>query len=449
MKTPRLASLRPVFERALPLAATLVLGCGNVVYEGTPVKTHEPAPFTRHFGGTLDQAVTAAAYDADGNVILCGTSTGDADLGGGPKPGGSGTDLFVTKLAPDGATVFAQRYAGGTVSCGGLVVDATGDIYLTGSYMGQNLALGDGLPGNETIPHVFVARLAPTGKARWAVQVDPLMTHAYGGAIALRPDGELVVAGIDDEGLFFLTLLPDGKVDSRVIAGQMMMGWWPRAGVRALAIGPDGDLFVTGNYTFSASLGSMETNGVYSQGFLARVRPDGQPLWAESFGEEHVSHSNTGASVSLDPEGNLIVAGHQLTKPGQPGSPVQEQPFVQKRDPKTGEVLWQTVLGDATEGGLAAIDSKGDILHVTWRNNETDTLPSGTFVASLRGSDGALQKTVSVPEVPSAQVFAIGPNDEVLVAGTFVSAVETPDGTVESEGSDDVMVVNLGEWQSP
>ncbi len=438
--------LRLVFLGSLVLTPA----CANVVQESGPPGGGDgaPAAWHAHLAGPGDQGVTATTIAPDGRVILCGASQGWADLGSGFTAGKGTQDLFVTSFAADGALVFSRRFAAGAVACNGVVTDPDGNILLTGAYSVEPLVLGEALPADPTLSRAFVAKLDPSGKPVWAAQVAPPYSNAVSGALALRPDGTIVLAGIQEEGLFTMEISPSGEVESSAVAGAMSPGWWPGAGVRALAIDTDGNLFVTGNYASYVSLGQLQENGVYDRGFVARLTATGEAVWAFGFGATGNSHFNTGSTLQLDAAGDLVVAGYSSpdVPPGQDTG--GKSLFVRKFRRGNGEVAWEQTLGDHADGAFAALDTAGDVVFVTSQSQPTTIagtqVPAGTFLVHLEGGTGAIQSVRPVPEIAAPQTLAVGPNDEVVLTAPFSSDMSTSFGTLKSAGAEDAFAVGLG-----
>lgn len=126
-----------------------------------------------------------------------------------------------------------------------VAVDAAGNAYLTGSFIGT--ADFDGGPGQMTLTSVglkdiFIAKYDATGMLGWAINI---------GGIGGGP-------GLDDEGL-------------------------------ALTISDDGHLYVTGYFQGTADFDSggataSLTSAGFRDAFIASYTTDGQFRWARSFG---------------------------------------------------------------------------------------------------------------------------------------------------------------------
>ena len=119
---------------------------------------------------------TVVAVDRQGNEILAGAFPGHLRIAGGELVSAGGTDIFLSKTAPNGAPVFPpQRFGGpGEDAATGLAVDDDGSIVIAGSFQGeasfgsQTLKADVRHPGQRA---VFVARLDPAGQIQWVKQI--------------------------------------------------------------------------------------------------------------------------------------------------------------------------------------------------------------------------------------------------------------------------------------
>jgi len=199
-------------------------------------------------GGTDDEHAQALALDSTGNLFVGGEFSGDGDFGGTTLTAKDQTDFYVMKIGPSGAPIWARAVAGakndrvfslaatpaGSVLVGGATeadffddrgqvksrgffmafdkdgtatpvttfgdgsgagvvyvgVHPSGDTILAG-YFGASITLGGKTVTSAGDWDVFVARLAPTGEARFL--------RRYGGtgidwlgAAALERDGTAI-----------------------------------------------------------------------------------------------------------------------------------------------------------------------------------------------------------------------------------------------------------------
>jgi hypothetical protein len=148
---------------------------------------------------------------ADGTLYAAGNFETHADFVGSgvglDVTPGAAKSLYLAKYSPsDGSLVWARAFASMAVSdtgAAGLGVDAAGNAYVTGrfvgtdvdfdptqSYMDNHDLLTDTLPGNN--PNLFVARYGAAGNFDWATTVDG---PAFGRGVAVDDSGTPYVTG--------------------------------------------------------------------------------------------------------------------------------------------------------------------------------------------------------------------------------------------------------------
>lgn len=170
-----------------------------------------------------------------------------------------------------------------------LYLDGDGDLVLT-VRCGYVIDFGTGdLVGEPGDP--AVARIAPDGTTRWARRFAGLQTPLFA---APGPAGAVWLAGALD-GVVDLGDGPvahPGWADVLVIAlsadGDLLrsayFGDLGHQAARAIAVAPDGDVVVAGHFTGTLDFG---TGPLYSGGgqdiFVARLAPDLGPRWATHF----------------------------------------------------------------------------------------------------------------------------------------------------------------------
>jgi hypothetical protein len=155
--------------------------------------------FATYMGGSGSDAPDGIAVDRSGNIVIGGdTSSADYPL---VRPYQSenrgGTDLFVTRFAPDGSVAFST-YIGSTASDAGhaITFDANGNAWFTGAARTGDFPILNAVQnsyGGGNGDTVLVA-FAPDGT---------LVTSTYlggsgfdgGDGVAIAPDGAIWVAG--------------------------------------------------------------------------------------------------------------------------------------------------------------------------------------------------------------------------------------------------------------
>ena len=206
-------------------------------------------------GSKDDERGRGVAVDGSGNAYFTGGFRNTVKFGTHEHNAGAALDLYVIKVNPAGVVQWATTSGGTNADWGNdLVLDGTGNIYLTGSFyltakFGTTTLTGKGKA------EIFAAKLDPKGDYLWAVG---------GGGTE------------NDEGT-------DIAVDSA------------------------GNSYFTGNFNTSATLAGKPITAVGKEDvFVAKVSPAGEVLWVSTVGGKEVDRGN---GIAVDGSGNLYSTG--------------------------------------------------------------------------------------------------------------------------------------------
>ncbi len=158
--------------------------------------------FSSYLGGSNLDGPAGIAVDAIGSVYVCGeTSSADFPTANALFGSIGGTrDAFLTKLTPAGNAFAFSTFLGGSNADfgGGVALDATGNVYVTGRTLSTNFPVVDPLLGDANGfggLDAFVTKLTPSGNAI-------VFSTYYGGAgdeasdgIATDPAGNVYISG--------------------------------------------------------------------------------------------------------------------------------------------------------------------------------------------------------------------------------------------------------------
>jgi len=307
---------------------------------------------------TAGDAGTDAAHDVaftpTGDVCVTGPFGVGAphavNFGGANLTTFGGQDVFVVRLAPNGALLWATNAGGLSDDIGtGVAVDGTGRTYVTGDFKpaaGSNTAQFGAttltIAGNQNI---FVTQLDANGQFLWA-------TNAGGGYFDFA---------------------------------------------RAIAVTALGESYVAG-HTWNGTFGSQTVAGTGSEAFVARLNPSGQFTDVWSAGGPGDDGANDVALGDLT--GCVFVTGLFRTGPAQfpPGTSLPgaglDDAFVARLCTGCGSNTPPAVLCPAplsvscvsTAGSMITLsvtvgDAEGDPLTVVWLGNnlpvQTNLVPAG------------------------------------------------------------------------
>ncbi len=320
-----------VKDVALQGREVLVLGESTAGLELEGAKVSAGAFLLRlDAGGRLLRAVSLEV-PAD---HLVAEPSGDLLVVGARDTSGSGTrtTLHLTRLDTLGTPRWRREFTSeGPARVRALERDGSGHLYMAGEYKGA-LRLGRvSVPAGPGAQQPFVAKLSKDGEAHWARGFSPP---------------------------------PEGGSDST-------------ASVQGLAVGKDGQVFVSGTLSEGLELdGERHVSMAYAAGFLAALDAgDGKARWVRWFSSDN---SASMLAVRVDVEGAVLVAGlfHGTMLVG--GFPLtnrheyREAVLVAKYRP-SGEHVWSRVLSDEQgfwmgSGAMACAPSGRVVLpSMAWR----------------------------------------------------------------------------------
>ena len=328
-------------------------------------------------GGTTDDQTQELATDPAGNVYATGDFTGAGDFEPGPGvttlTSNGGTDIFVEKFDVDGNMVYALRFGGTQVEAGvGIAADAGGNAYVTG-YFQSPMDMDPG-PNVFTLTSqgwldAFLMKLDPAGALVWAFSIGAL-GFDEGHSIEIDADGNLMLAGYyegtsdADPGPDTTLLSPSTNRQPFVCKydpdGALLWAKGFGGSVQTMArrarMDHAGNILITGQFVgtndFDPGPDTVALTSVgMSDVFVVKLDPNGDFLWARSFGG---SSGDIGFGVGVDASDNVYTTGHfQGAADFDPGSGVQtltsagvEDIFVSKLD-SMGDLVWAFGLGTA------------------------------------------------------------------------------------------------------
>ncbi len=239
------------------------------------------------------------------------------------------------------------------------VVDGAGNVYVTGSYNGATLPLGNGVSlTRQGGGDGFVAKFDPDGIAQWAQTIGGALGTTNGRRVALDAMGNLYVVGDTSRDLTAPTAMTRyGNNAGFLMKFDAATGAWqstrPINGadlsstgvtMSGLAVDGAGNAYVAGHFNNAA----LETPALALNGnldaFVIKFGPTGPSVWARSF------YGNTGGArasvqaraLAVDAAGNTYLTGYYssnaMTNPPLPISGVQPA-FALKLD-GGGTIQW-------------------------------------------------------------------------------------------------------------
>jgi outer membrane protein assembly factor BamB len=432
-----------------------------------PPKASELAtlpPWSRRFAGAEFRYGYShrleLAVDRAGNVFIVGDFKGALDFGGGRLESAGEGDLVVAKFDALGHLLWSKRFGDAADQIfSGVAVDPEGNLLITGVFNGA-LDFGDG-PLKASYLDMFLAKLDREGNPAWSQRFGGEGTIQWSGAVAADRDGNVLLTGSQEGKIDYggLSLQTGGififavKFDA---AGRPVWGKTLGGSVDQQAIGiaadPAGDVVLAGQAEAAI------VDGVVLQGkgmmdvFAAKWSKGGELCWTGMYGDPEDQWLS---SLTVDAEGNLILAGTfrgMLDFPGAPlypSAPNSYEFFVAKLD-WTGQGRFAEAF---PTGGAVAVDSAGNLvlagafegslsvsgLPVLTSAGGHDVFvtklrPTGEPFESFRAGDASDQRAVAV---------AVDSAGRVLVLGLFDGNLDLGGTPLKSESGQDLFLAKL------
>ena len=255
------------------------------------------------------------------------------------------TLAIAAPLASQPASLLARRLSvsqpivsfGKNIDVSSMVADELGNLYLLGFHRADLLLDGEpaSWPYNEAQTG-FLLKLDPAGQALWYRQLTMgnMKQLAYrdgyvyiGGEVFPSEFGPLSIQR-GEPGAGFVTLFSNGNRDgfvakydaegelawARAYGGMDGLGLEQGDHLNALAVGPDGTIFITGSFnrqiSFAPAANFAEGSGRDKNYYLAALDHQGEPLWATALDSAVPGNNgNTeGAALAVAPDGSLYAA---------------------------------------------------------------------------------------------------------------------------------------------
>jgi len=332
--------------------------------DGTPV-------WTRQFGTSADDRVYGAAVDASGNLYVAGQTDGAVD---GTSAGKS--DCFVRKYGPDGAEGWTHQFGSeGTDMALGVAVDASGHVYVTGL-----LRTG---PMDSDDADAFVRKYDASGAEQWTRQFET-SANETGFAVAVDTNSNVYVAGQTD-GVLDGTAQGGGDGFVRKYDAGGTEQWTRQFGTPtsdltyAVAADESGNVYVAGQT--DGDLGGP-VQGTWDS-FLLKYDGSGAQEWTRQGG----SSDNEGAQgVAVSANGSVYVVGFTATSPANG----DQQDAVVLKYGADGALRWSFPFGSMGSDlahGVAA-DANGNVFVTGYTEGDLDGPNAGmidAFVLRIAG----------------------------------------------------------------
>lgn len=445
-------------------------------------------------GSTGNDQVVEMEVDASGNVYATGRFSGTVDFD--PTAGeynltAAGTaDLFVLKTDADGNLLWAVRAgsASGGAPGSAIAVDASGNVYIAGTFNGTV----DFDPGPDVfnlsttvVDDIYVLKLDASGNFGWAVRMGGNDSD-LGSSLALDNAGNVYVTGgfratadfDPGPGTFNMTALALYDIYVVKLSASGTFIWAKQASgfgsenASDIVIDPSGNVLLTGTFQVTVDFDpgpdtySMAPGGGANQIFVWKLSAAGDLMWAKQMGS---TSDDSGYAIATDSDGNVYTTGtFQGTADLDPGAGTanltsngSRDAFVSKLS-ADGDYLWAKGLGGTLDdyGFSIRTNAQRDVYLGGYFFGTSDFDPgAGTFsLASNGGTDGFVCKLDASGNFILAFSFGgtlddntlssvVNESGDIITGVTFRNTVDFDFGAASAErtsaGSADIAILKV------
>jgi hypothetical protein len=395
--------------------------------------------WAKQIGGTGDDSGESISVDPSGNVYTTGLFSGTVDFDPGPATFNltsvGSYDIFVSKIDASGNFVWAKQMGGTNIDYGtSIAVDASGNSYLTGMFIGT----ADFDPGVGTFnlissggTDVFVCKLDASGDFVWANKMGGNNAD-QGLSITIDASNNVYTTGTFngtsdfDPGAGVFNLTSAGSTDifiskldasGNFVWAKQMGGTTNDAG-KSIAVDASGNVYTTGQFSgiadFDPEAGVFNLTSVgLSDIFISKIDASGNFVWAKQIGG---ASNDSGNSIFVDISGNVFSTGTFLgTADFDPGVGVfdltsegNSDIFISKLDP-SGNFVWAQKIGGTDNDNATSIKVDGsDNIYTTGHFFGTADFDPEAGVFNLTSAGGGdifvhkMSQTACVVNIPDA-----------------------------------------------
>ncbi|MFD2523024.1 hypothetical protein [Emticicia soli] len=276
------------------------------------------AQWVRTITGSSIQVAEDIAVDASGNVYVTGFFLGSTNFGGTIINAVGNYDMFVVKYNASGALVWV-RTAGSTGADQGnkIRLDASGNVYVGGTFSGT-ITFGATTVTSMGSTDIFITKYNVNGTVQWALPSGGIGAE-FMGDIALDSNGDVFVGGSYSESATFgtLTRTSNGSIDAFIGKYDVSTSSWKWV----ISIGGTGidiisallkdnanSVYAAGSFSGSVNFASTtKTSEGNDDIFLLKYTNDGFMEWVQTTGGTSAGFIE---DLAVDTDNNVYLAGN-------------------------------------------------------------------------------------------------------------------------------------------
>lgn len=273
------------------------------------------------FGGVGTDRGNSIVVDNAGNSYVTGFFNDSIQIGSFNLVSEGAQDVFITKISPTGAVLWANKLGGAQADIGTSIAQlANGNIVVSGQFSGLVNFGSFGIQSLNNSIDVFVVVLNPTdGSLVWS-KTGGSKFDDTAVDIACDALGNMNLTGMFSDTMQFDVLHPNTSTNNAYLIQFSATGtenWFRRiagstfVGVHALDCAPTGNVYITGDYlgtlSFFGSTPLSLSGSEFSKSFLAKYTSSGSVQWGEKLFSDHQIGTT---ALIVDTSENIWVGGN-------------------------------------------------------------------------------------------------------------------------------------------
>lgn len=291
--------------------------------------------WAKSHGGNSSETGLKICNDLNGNTFVAGTFT-STTMNFGPLTINSlgSSDVYVVKYDPSGSPIWVNRIAGtGLDQLGDICTDASGNVYVIGSYYSSSLSLQSFTVNNSGLySDIYVASISAAGAPLWLKSYGTSSEDTGFDLAFSNSESALYITGV----FFGNSTISFGSVNvvntynypqifltKMSISGLVVTPLWGNSiggnptneKPAALALDNTNSVYIAGHCNSGAVFGTttLYVYNMYYGGFLAKWSSTGAFQWATGFGDADTSPTTNNTyctDLAIDGSNNCYVSGY-------------------------------------------------------------------------------------------------------------------------------------------
>ncbi len=417
-------------------------------------------------GGDGNDNGRAIAIDRQGNVYVTGIFSSTPDFDGIKLTASGDYNVFLVKYRVDGKLLWVRAAASGVGPnySQGIAIDSVGNSYITGQF--ESIADFDGVTLTSAgRTDIFLAKYNPDGVIQWAKQVGGIKSESAGG-IAIDRSGDIYISGGFDTltDIGGNHLISKGDRDGLLVKyhpdGSVV---WVRKAGRAICTGVttsnSDNIYVVGEFDSLADFNAIPINAIPGRNiFIAEINSSGDVLWVKQVADSANCHR-----MAVDMLDNILLTGSFGNHAYFPGSntinSTTKNNFFVAKFQANGNLIWVEKTGEGYDYNSSSESIASDRFNNIFITGEfakfcnfggltltTRTNSPDIFVAKYL-KDGTLDwvKSAGGDGSDVGAAIAIDDSNNIAITGFFQNTGMFSGDSLRSWDNDiDVLVWKLG-----